>query len=200
MCDFSLEHLASRPAKVGDQLVTTKFGGMYTTGFCSVGEPSLAVWRYGLAVAGGGARDGTSSYRNGSTRDSVTSVGGLYPKRSASAAATPPKEHVRTDHCGKNQQASCNRHLCLSSLTALVANRPIPYDNTASARRGIARPYRGAFAGRLTAAHPDRRSLRKVGRRTAPQRSSVLEHSFGVWRCGSQACLTWSVVRPRKRS
>lgn len=43
MCDFSLEHLASRPAKVGDQLVTTKFGGTFTTGFCSVGEPSLAV-------------------------------------------------------------------------------------------------------------------------------------------------------------
>ena len=43
MCDFSLEHLASRPAKVGDQLVTTKFGGMYTTGFCSVGEPNIAV-------------------------------------------------------------------------------------------------------------------------------------------------------------
>jgi hypothetical protein len=43
MCDFSLEHLASRPAKVGDQLVTTKFGGIYTTGFCGVGEPNLAV-------------------------------------------------------------------------------------------------------------------------------------------------------------
>jgi hypothetical protein len=43
MCDFSLEHLASRPAKVGDQLVTTKFGGLYTTGFCAVGEPNLAV-------------------------------------------------------------------------------------------------------------------------------------------------------------
>jgi len=43
MCDFSLEHLASRPAKVGDQLLTTKFGGMYTTGFCAVGEPNLAV-------------------------------------------------------------------------------------------------------------------------------------------------------------
>jgi hypothetical protein len=43
MCDFSLEHLASRPAKVGDQLVTTKFGGMYTTGFCAVGEPDVAV-------------------------------------------------------------------------------------------------------------------------------------------------------------
>jgi hypothetical protein len=43
MCDFSLGHLASRPAKVGDQLVTTKFGGMYTNGFCAVGEPGLAV-------------------------------------------------------------------------------------------------------------------------------------------------------------
>jgi hypothetical protein len=43
MCDYSLEHLATRPAKVGDQLVTTKFGGRFTTGFCSVGEPSLAI-------------------------------------------------------------------------------------------------------------------------------------------------------------
>jgi hypothetical protein len=43
MCDFSLEHLASRPAMVGDQLVTTKFGGMYTTGVCAVGEPNVAV-------------------------------------------------------------------------------------------------------------------------------------------------------------
>ena len=43
MCDYSLEHLASRPAKVGDQLVTTKFGRMYTTGLCAVGEPNVAV-------------------------------------------------------------------------------------------------------------------------------------------------------------
>jgi hypothetical protein len=43
MCDYSLEHLASRPAKVGDQLVTTKFGRMYTTGLCAVGEPIVAV-------------------------------------------------------------------------------------------------------------------------------------------------------------
>jgi hypothetical protein len=35
--------LASRPAKVGDQLVTTKFGGFYTTGFCEVGKPDVAV-------------------------------------------------------------------------------------------------------------------------------------------------------------
>jgi hypothetical protein len=42
MCDFSLEHLASRPA-IGDQLVTTKFGRAYTTGLCAGGEPSVAV-------------------------------------------------------------------------------------------------------------------------------------------------------------
>ena len=43
MCDYSLEHLNSRLAKIGDRLVTTKFGRMCTTGFCAVGEPSLAV-------------------------------------------------------------------------------------------------------------------------------------------------------------
>jgi hypothetical protein len=43
MCDYSLEHLNSRPAKVGDRLATTKFGRMCTTGFCAIGEPRLAV-------------------------------------------------------------------------------------------------------------------------------------------------------------
>ena len=43
MCDYSPEHLNSRPAKVGDRLVTTKFGRICTTGFCAVGEPNLAV-------------------------------------------------------------------------------------------------------------------------------------------------------------
>ena len=43
MCDYSLEHLDSRAAKVGDQLVTTKFGRTCTTGFCAIGQPRLAV-------------------------------------------------------------------------------------------------------------------------------------------------------------
>jgi hypothetical protein len=42
MCDYSLEHVASRPAKVGDKLVTTSFQG-FTVGFCAVGEPKVAV-------------------------------------------------------------------------------------------------------------------------------------------------------------
>jgi hypothetical protein len=43
MCDYSLQHLASRPAKVGDKLVTTTFGQGLTGGFCAVGEPRVAV-------------------------------------------------------------------------------------------------------------------------------------------------------------
>jgi hypothetical protein len=43
MCDYSLEHVASRPAKVGDKLVTTRFGHSLTGGFCAVGEPKVTV-------------------------------------------------------------------------------------------------------------------------------------------------------------
>ena len=43
MCDYSLEHVASRPAKVGDKLVTTKFSRSPTGGFCAIGEPNVAV-------------------------------------------------------------------------------------------------------------------------------------------------------------
>ena len=43
MCDYSLQHVASRPAKVGDVLVTTKFNDSITRGFSAVGEPGMAV-------------------------------------------------------------------------------------------------------------------------------------------------------------
>jgi len=43
MCDYSLDLVASRPAKVGDKLVTTKFQDSLTRGFAAIGEPSVAV-------------------------------------------------------------------------------------------------------------------------------------------------------------
>jgi hypothetical protein len=43
MCDYSLHYVASRPAKVGDKLVTTSFRESYTRGFAAVGEPNVAV-------------------------------------------------------------------------------------------------------------------------------------------------------------
>jgi len=43
MCDYSLHHVASRPAKVEDKLVVTKFSNSITRGFAAVGEPHVAV-------------------------------------------------------------------------------------------------------------------------------------------------------------
>jgi hypothetical protein len=43
MCDYSLERVASRPAKVSDKLVTTTFSNSFTRGFAAVGEPDVAV-------------------------------------------------------------------------------------------------------------------------------------------------------------
>jgi hypothetical protein len=47
-CDYSLEHVASRPAKVGDKLATTRFKNpdtMFspTVGFCGADEPNTAI-------------------------------------------------------------------------------------------------------------------------------------------------------------
>lgn len=43
MCDYSLNSVASRPAKVSDKLISTQFNGLITRGFTAVGEPEVAV-------------------------------------------------------------------------------------------------------------------------------------------------------------
>ena len=43
MCDYSLHGVSSRPAKVGDKLVTTQFWNTSTRGFSAADEPRLAV-------------------------------------------------------------------------------------------------------------------------------------------------------------
>ena len=43
MCDYSLHNVASRPARIEDKLVTTKFSNSITRGFAAVGEPHVAV-------------------------------------------------------------------------------------------------------------------------------------------------------------
>ena len=43
MCDYSLQSVASRPAKAGDKLVTTAFPGTITHGFAAVTDPRVAV-------------------------------------------------------------------------------------------------------------------------------------------------------------
>ena len=43
MCDYSLHNVATRPAQIEDQLVTTKFSNSITRGFAAIGEPHVAV-------------------------------------------------------------------------------------------------------------------------------------------------------------
>jgi hypothetical protein len=43
MCDYSLHLVASRPANVGDKLITTDFAKSITRGFAAVGESEVAV-------------------------------------------------------------------------------------------------------------------------------------------------------------
>src|SRR2546427_8000938 len=43
MCDYSLHHVATRPARIEDKLVATKFPNSITRGFAAVGEPHVAV-------------------------------------------------------------------------------------------------------------------------------------------------------------
>lgn len=43
MCDYSLHSVASRPAEVGDELVTTGFTNSFTRGFSALGKTNVAV-------------------------------------------------------------------------------------------------------------------------------------------------------------
>ena len=43
MCDYSLQFVASRPARVGDELVSTRFHNSLTRGFAAIGDPEVAI-------------------------------------------------------------------------------------------------------------------------------------------------------------
>jgi hypothetical protein len=43
MCDYSLHNVASRPARLGDVLVTTSFPTSWTRGFAGIDAPHVAV-------------------------------------------------------------------------------------------------------------------------------------------------------------
>lgn len=43
MCDYSLHLVASRPARVGDKLISSRFPGSTTRGFATSEQPDVAV-------------------------------------------------------------------------------------------------------------------------------------------------------------
>ena len=43
MCDYSMHAVATRPARVGETLITTTFPGTSTRGFANISDPHVAV-------------------------------------------------------------------------------------------------------------------------------------------------------------
>jgi hypothetical protein len=43
MCDYSLHQVSSRPARVGENLVSTRFNNSITHGFAAANEPNVAI-------------------------------------------------------------------------------------------------------------------------------------------------------------
>ncbi len=43
MCDYSLQDVPSRPAKVGDRLVSIRFRNSFTGGLATINEPNVAI-------------------------------------------------------------------------------------------------------------------------------------------------------------
>lgn len=43
MCDYSLHNVITRPAKVGDKLMTVIFNNTITRGFAAIEDPKVAV-------------------------------------------------------------------------------------------------------------------------------------------------------------
>jgi hypothetical protein len=48
MCDYSLHAVASRPAKIGDKLITTQFPNSFTRGLAATQNPK---WKYAFCQA-----------------------------------------------------------------------------------------------------------------------------------------------------
>jgi hypothetical protein len=43
MCDYSLEHVDSRPVEAGERVISTKFANAITIGFGGIDDPGVAV-------------------------------------------------------------------------------------------------------------------------------------------------------------
>ena len=129
MCDYSLEHLASRPARIGDKLVTTSFKYSLTGGFCAVGEPNVAVClRPGTELAFDGEIRSPNQIL--ATFEKARRKGGAVPSSecglpsdaSRRAGAAGWRDHPcdpvvrRADrHCDPIASGTCSRGACLRS-------------------------------------------------------------------------------------
>ena len=111
MCDYSLHAVATRPAQVGETLITTTFRGTSTRGFASESEPAVAVCMLPgteLAFAG------DVKYNNGwiwtrATNFRVGKFGAIdpdVPHRHHDAIEFPDGSHVLVTQLCEGQRAT----------------------------------------------------------------------------------------------
>ena len=113
MCDYSLHHVASRSAKVGDKLVSSKFPNSITRGFTAIGEPGVAVCLLpGTEVAFEKEVERDAMFRFQSNRKSSETVARFRqvnlsdPNAHHDALEFPNGETVLVTHLCEGQQAT----------------------------------------------------------------------------------------------
>ena len=131
MCDYSLEHLASRPAKVGDKLVTTRFGYGLTGGFCAVGDPHVAVCvQPGTELAFEREIESQATFRLFSPASTEPRWGGFGASMKGARQSITMRSNCRADRsfclapCAKASARTCCSCRRLSASTKRYMRRP----------------------------------------------------------------------------
>jgi hypothetical protein len=131
MCDYSLHHVANRPAKIEDKLVTTKFNNSITRGFAAVGQPNLAVCllpgteiafdenvecepSFGVGILRKiGQR--LARFRQVNSRRTGGSSDAIVRRPACDGAATTCR-HACRDHGGRGRRATASRILAFAVI------------------------------------------------------------------------------------
>ena len=111
MCDYSLHHVASRPAKVRDKLVTTELARSSARGFAAVGEESeVAI----LARGHQGSGQLLGHFRRGADDGRDRDLGRTAEQARGAAQETAAARAARTAAaaCQKGKRQAGERHRC----------------------------------------------------------------------------------------
>ena len=110
MCDYSLHAVATRPAQVGETLITTTFRGTSTRGFASESEPAVAVCMLpGTELAFAGDVKYDNGWRTKATNFRVGKFGAIdpaVPHRYHDAIEFPDGSNVLVTHLSEGQRVT----------------------------------------------------------------------------------------------
>ena len=110
MCDYSLHAVATRPAQVGETLITTTFRGTATRGFALASEPAVAVCMLpGTELAFAEDVKYDNGWRTRATNFRVGKFGAIdpdVPHRHHDAIEFPDGSNVLVTHLSEGQRVT----------------------------------------------------------------------------------------------